>query len=148
MYGEPQYLRVMAMRIAAMRVCIRRPESGIPHIPDDIYSLIMGVYVAEFKIAEAIPPSLTNNGESFWLEDRGYDLPKYIRTNVIRWTRRDYGLPNMVYTDGILTWDYDGIDKSYYPANQIIVILSRKKIGEAQTIFLDKPFEFKIDFFL
>lgn len=146
MFGESQYLKAMSMRVTAMRICIDRPESGITHIPDDIYYLIMDVFVKEYKVAAAIPPQIQENGDLYWVKDRGCDLPRYIRKISKCWINREYGLPNIVYNTGVLTWENGDIKKSYYPKNNTIVTMSRTDSFEAETEFLDAPPKLEIKF--
>jgi hypothetical protein len=146
MFSESQYLKAMSMRVAAMRVCINRPESGIPFIPDDIYYLIMGVFVKEYKVAAAIPPETMWTGDLYWPQDRGYDLPKYIKKASIVWINREYGLPNIVYNTGVLTWENGDTIKSYYPKNDIIVTMSRTGKFDIDSVFLDAPLKLEIKF--
>jgi hypothetical protein len=120
MFSESEYLKEMSMRVAAMRVCVKRPESGITHIPDDIYYLIMGIYVKEAK-AEALKQQLIRS------KFRSIKIPRiparlYERTQYMLLSR--YGRPFVIHSDGRMSWNYGPDVVTYEPLHDRIATRS------------------------
>jgi hypothetical protein len=148
MYSESQFPYLAKARVSTLRAALRKPDSGMPHVPDDIYFYILDIFEKEFKVVEAAT-EYNHDTEcikrKYWARCAEYDLPIYDYPGAKHWYNRQYGLPYYVGENNLLCWQLENGWHVEMCLSRREKTMSKRGFKDIVTTLNELP-PFKIDF--